>query len=139
MSDIKYSLRGVSINQFATLFEAQSDNIELNLNVPIKTNYGERSIAVGANIQFKENGNTFLALEVYCHYEIDSDSWEELSERRTRSVTLPKELMNNLSAISIGAARGVLCAKTENTSFSKYFIPIVMINLKDGEDLVISK
>ena len=64
MEAIKYALRGVSIEQFATVFEPTSDNIQLNLNIPIRTNYDERTIAVGANIQFLDQDRPFLIAEI---------------------------------------------------------------------------
>ena len=56
---------------------------------------------------------------------------------KLEDIILPRGFISDLSAISVGAARGVLCAKTDNTPLSKYYLPIVM--LKDGKDLVIPK
>ena len=56
---IKYALRGVSIEQFATVFVPTSESIQVDLNVPIRTNYDERAIAVGAKIQYLENDKLF--------------------------------------------------------------------------------
>ena len=42
MKDIKYTLRGVSIDQFATPFEPASNDFVVNINIPIKTNYQEQ-------------------------------------------------------------------------------------------------
>ena len=66
MNKIQYTLRGVSIEQFATPFEPSSDNIQLSLNIPVRTNYQERSFAIGANIQFLEEDKPFLVAEVFC-------------------------------------------------------------------------
>ena len=71
MKEIKYALRGVTIDQFATVFEPASDNVEINISIPIKTNYGGRALAVGANIQFTEAGRPFMVAEAFCHYEIE--------------------------------------------------------------------
>lgn len=137
MELIKYALRGVSIEQFATPFEPQTENIELNLNVPIKTNYDTRMLAIGANIQFTEEGRPFIIAEVFCHYEIDPNTWKELSEGNTKDVTLPKDFVRSLVAIAISTCRGALCAKTEKTAFAKFFVPLVELNPAEGEDLVI--
>lgn len=137
MDKIKYSLKGVSIEQFATLFEPQSDSIALNINVPIRTNYASHTLAVGANIQFLEDEKPFIVAEVFCHFEIDSDSWRELSSDNTKDVVLPKDFVRMLVAIAISTCRGALYAKTENTAFSKYFVPLVELGSDAGEDLVI--
>ena len=90
MEAIKYALRGVSIEQFATVFEPTSDNIQLNLNIPIRTNYDERTIAVGANIQFLEQDRPFLIAEILCHFIIDEDSWNQITSTRQRMLFFPK-------------------------------------------------
>lgn len=137
MDTIQYSLRGVSIEQFATPFEPKSDSIQLNLNIPIRTNYQERSIAVGANIQFLENDKSFLIAEVLCHFTIDESSWNSLTDTSSKDAVLPKAFVNNLVRIAISTSRGALCAKTENTPFSKYYLPIIEIQEDHGEDIVI--
>lgn len=138
MNTIKYALRGVSIEQFATLFEPSGNNIHLNLNVPIRTNYQERSLAVGANIQFLENDKPFLIAEVLCHYIIEEASWITLTDNKSKDATIPKNLIRNLVKIAIDTSRGALCAKTENTPFSKYFLPIIDIREDQGDDVIIS-
>lgn len=138
-NNIKYQLTGVSIEQFATPFEPKSDEISLNLNVPIKTNYTEHTLAIGTNIQFMEGDKVFLIAEVFCHYIIEPETWKELSEDNSKDVVLPKGIVNNLVAIAISTTRGVICAKTEKTPFAKYYLPLVFFNPKQGEDLTIPK
>lgn len=139
MKDIKYTLRGVSIDQFATPFEPSTDDFEVNVNIPIKTNYQEGAIAIGANVQFMEKGKVFMVAEAFCHYLVEPGCWSELSDSGSKDVVLPKAFINSLAGISVSTVRGVLCAKTENTPFSKYFVPLIMVDLNQGEDLKITK
>lgn len=105
MKEIKYALRGVTIDQFATVFEPASDNVEINISIPIKTNYGGRALAVGANIQFTEAGRPFMVAEAFCHYEIEEACWNDLSDGGKTSVALPKQFMDALARIAIGTLR----------------------------------
>ena len=139
MKDIKYTLRGVSIEQFATPFLPSSNDFEVNVNIPIKTNYQEGAMAVGANIQFLEKGKVFMVVEAFCHYLVEPGCWSELSDANSKDVVLPKEFINNLAGIAVSTVRGVMCAKTENTPFAKYFVPLIMIDINQGEDLKIVK
>ncbi len=139
MKDIKYSLRGVSIDQFATPFEPASNDFVVNINIPIKTNYQEHAIAIGANVQFVEKGKVFMVAEAFCHYQIEPDCWRELSEADSKDVVLPKGFINSLAGIAVSTVRGVLCAKTENTPFARFFVPLIMVDLNQGEDLRIAK
>ena len=138
MEAIKYTLRGVSIEQFATVFEPTGDNIQLNLNIPIRTNYEERTIAVGANIQFLDRDKLFLVAEVLCHFIIEEDSWNRITDNKTNDAVLPKGLVSNLARIAISTSRGALCAKTENTPYSKFFLPLIEMPEEQAEDLIIS-
>lgn len=137
MKTIQYSLRGVSIEQFATPAEPSGDDIQLNLSIPIRTNYQERTIAVGANIQFTEGDKIFLIAEVMCHFIIDESYWKELTDEYTKDAILPKDIVNNLVRIAISTSRGALCAKTENTQYAKFFLPIIEMKEDQGEDVVI--
>ena len=139
MKEIKYSLRGVSIEQFATPFIPSSDDYDVNVSIPIKSNYQEHAIAIGANVQFLAEGKVFIVAEAFCHYQIEPDCWKELSDSDSRDVILPKGFIGDLARIAVSTVRGVLCAKTENTPFSKYFLPLIMVNTKDGEDVKIVK
>ena len=137
METIQYALRGVSIDQFATPYEPTSDNIQLNLNIPIRTNYQEHSIAVGANIQFLESDKPFIIAEVMCHFIIEESCWNTLTENETKDAVLSKELVNNLARIAISTSRGALCAKTEKTPFARFFLPIIEMQEGQGEDVII--
>ena len=114
MEAIKYALRGVSIEQFATVFEPASDNI-----------------------QFLEQDRPFLIAEVLCHFIIDEDSWNGITDNKTKDAVLPKIIVNNLARIAISTLRGSLCAKTENSPYSKFFLPLIDMPDEQGEDLII--
>ena len=137
MNKIQYTLRGVSIEQFATPFEPSSDNIQLNLNIPVRTNYQERSFAIGANIQFLEEDKPFLVAEVFCHYLIEESCWIALTDNYSKDAVLPKDFVRNLVRIAISTSRGVLCAKTEKTPFAKYLLPVIEMQEDQGEDIII--
>lgn len=137
MEQISYQLRGVSIEQYATPFEPQTEKYALNISIPIKTNYTSHSFAIGTNIQFLEDDKPFVIAEVFCHFEIAPESWDELSSGNTKDVILPKDFARNLVAIAISTCRGVLCAKTEKTPFAKFFVPIINLYSDEGEDIII--
>lgn len=139
MDNIIYTLRGINVEQFATLFEPANETISLNVSILIKTNYDQRSLAVGANIQYLEDEKPFLVAEVFCHYEIDENCWKALSDSCTKDVSFPKEFMDSLARIAIGAVRGVICVKTENTALAKYCLPIIELGEPNNESFVIPK
>ena len=60
MKEIKYILRGVSVEQFATPSLPSLDDYDVNVSIPIKSNYQEHAIAIGANVQFLSEGKVFI-------------------------------------------------------------------------------
>ena len=48
--------------------------------------------------------------------------------------------MDALARIAIGTIRGAICVKTENTNYTKYFVPIIEIGKEQNvEDFILSK
>ena len=42
-------------------------------------------------------------------------------------------------SIALGTCRGILHAKTENTEYNKYYLPLIDPETFNGEDLVIER
>ena len=80
-----------------------------------------------------------MVAEAFCHYQVEPECWSELSEADSQDVVLPKGFINSLAGIAVSTVRGVLCAKTENTPFARFFVPLIMVDLNQGEDLRIAK
>ncbi|MPN63841.1 hypothetical protein SDC9_211608 [bioreactor metagenome] len=48
---------------------------------------------------------------------------------------VPKNFMQHLAVITIGTARGILHAKTENTPFNQYVLPTINVSEMIKDDV----
>lgn len=137
---ISFGLRQISTEQFAIIesaFDESKDNFELGTELRFGFNTDKRIITPLLAINFSQDKNPFLLLEIGCHFEIIEEHWNNLFNSDTKELKLPKELARHLVMLTVGTLRGVLHAKTENTPFNKFFIPTVNVNDLVKEDLVI--
>lgn len=124
---VTFRLLKVTTEQFAIIensFQKESE-IKLETNLKFAANKESRQIGVFAQFQFSCNHNPFIILEVGCHFEIKKESWEQMIEKT--AIILPKAIMQHLCALTVGTARGVLHAKTENTSLNQIVLPTINI------------
>jgi len=81
----------------------------------------------------------FLVLEISCLFRIEDISWAKIhSEDNSNLLVVPKNLATHLLILTIGTARGVLHAKTENTEFNKFSLPTLDVSNLIQEDVVIN-
>lgn len=139
MAQEKFQLTGVTIEQFAKIAEPSGTEFTVDVSVPVRTTYNDGKIAVGLNVQFRENEKVILQLETFCHFVFEPGCWSELTSNHTENAVIKKELMANFFSIAVGTARGVLTAKTENTPFSVCVLPLLHTSTDLGPDFVIEK
>lgn len=137
---ISFILRRISTEQFAIIdsnFDLSKDNIQMENSVRFGFNTERRIIASFLSVNFKQDKGPFLLLEIGCHFEIIQEHWERLYQIDKKEITLPLAIARHLVMLAIGTLRGVLHAKTENTTFSIFFLPTINVNDLVTEDFVI--
>ena len=80
-----------------------------------------------------------MILESTCHFKVEPSDWERISDSGSVDVTVPKYVIMNMVSIALGTCRGILHAKTENTEYNKYYLPLIDPETFNGEDLVIER
>lgn len=84
----------------------------------------QRQIYVRKYARFeKEDGNPFIVIAVACTFEIQLESWLKLVSLDFDRVTIPRDFAIHLAMVTVGTLRGVLHAKTENTSYNRFLFP----------------
>lgn len=135
---IKYRLVGITAGQFATIQEPTSNSVDIRLGVSIGTNFDKRALGISTAFQFVNSDCVFMQIENTCHYEIEEEWWEA-NLNSSGEITLPSGFIKNLIALTINTTRGVLFAKTENTPYNKYFLPLLDANTIEADDFVMKK
>lgn len=137
---ISFNLKALRTDQFATIDKNYVEGKEINLAHQLKfgANPANRSISVGADFNFEIEKNPFLIIGVSGHFEIQPEAWDTFFNEDTSKLIVPKGLMAHLAMITVGSARGVLHAKTENTPYNKFLLPTVNVAAIIKEDVHIS-
>jgi hypothetical protein len=137
---INFGLRKITTQQFAVIesaFDQKSDNIELGTALRFGFDLDKKIVIVFLSINFSQNKNPFLILEIGCYFEIVNNQLDNLYDNELNEIKLPIALARHLVMLSVGTIRGVLHAKTENTVFNKFFLPTVNVNELVRDDVVI--
>jgi hypothetical protein len=138
IKNISFSLSRISTEQFAIIEDAYKENsaIRIGTNLRYASDEEKKIIAVFSLFVFESNEKPFLIIEAGCHFKIKEESWEEMHNTDNNTLTVPKGFITHMSVLSIGTTRGILHAKTEDTSFSNFVIPTVNVTELIKEDAI---
>lgn len=134
----KFALVKVTTEQFATIEECcdEKSEIEIVTNIRFGADDEKKMIAVFASSKFECNEKPFIIIEAGCHFSIDPNSWNDMLNPEERKLNVPKEFLRHLSMLTVGTTRGILHAKTENTSFNKFVLPTINVSEMIQQDLI---
>jgi hypothetical protein len=133
--EIGFALQGIKTEQFAIFEEnyAPKKEIGLGAGLQFKLDKTNKQIGVFLGFEFMQGKKVFLKIQVSCHFKFEENSWSSFIQEN--KLIVPKGFLTHLAMITIGTARGVLFAKTEGTSFSKYIIPTINVAEMIKEDV----
>lgn len=133
---IGFHLVAIKTEQFAVFEEHFSDKkkLELSSNFQFRIDTETKRMGVFATFQFESGKNTFIKLEVSCHFDIEEDAWA--SFMLENEIRVPVGFARHLSMLTIGTARGILHCKTEGTSFNAFPLPTINVAQIVKEDVV---
>jgi len=137
-SEIGFALKQIVTKQFAVIEEAFTGGCPVSMAAELKfaTNKEDRAIAVSAEFKFLTCEKSFLLIEVTCFFEIKEDSWKKFSGNGNETC-IPKNFLCYLAMHTVGTARGVLHAKTENTKYNCYILPPINVTEMVRNDLIL--
>lgn len=135
---VRFALRNITTEQFALLEDVKIDEtkIKIDTNLRFGAHDKEKVIAVFANFSYDSENSPFIIIEIGCHFLIEKSTWKEMFDEESHSLNVPKGFMSHLSMITVGSARGVLHAKTENSCFNKYVLPTINVAAMIKQDAV---
>ncbi|RFC54635.1 hypothetical protein [Brumimicrobium aurantiacum] len=128
MKEVGFALRKINTEEFATIDTevVNVNDIQLNINNGFGINEENKLVACYFHLQFELNESPFIILKLNCEFEIDESAWESFVTSKNR-IKFKKAFLQHLAVITIGTARGVLHAKTENTLYNKFHLPTINV------------
>ena len=138
--EISFKLHTIKTEQFAIIEDIYNgpDSVQLESNYRFGSNVTEKLVAVLVNYKFKTTKGVFLTIEVSCMFGIKPDSWDSIYNVEKLELILPKAIATHLLVLTIGTARGVFHAKTENTPYNRFLLPTLNVSESIKEDVAIS-
>lgn len=134
-----FALNRIFVNQFAIVDESyaetEGENILFTHGMDIGGDDTNRILSFTMKVDFKKDDKIFLIIEAGCEFRIEPDSWKSLETESGKRKLLPKQLGSHLVGLTISTVRGILYAKTQNTVFNKFFIPLINIQELVKEDM----
>jgi len=137
---IQFVLRGLNYEQFALIENAFNEGVEVKIGAALRVMRNDESRFVGffSRVDFTQNETPFIIVETVSHFEIMQDSWNDILNKETNTLTIPNALALHLATISFGVTRGYLLSKVEkNIKFNRFFVPLITIGNIIKEDMVI--
>lgn len=133
---IPYKIGHIETKQFAIFpdkfINGEIVNIKANYNFNLRSDWAQ--VRCASTIQFVQNEQLILVLEIVCYFDIAPEGVEFIKEQNK----VPVEFLRYMATIVVGTARGVIHAKTEGTVISSVVLP--PINLVDAikDEIVIN-
>lgn len=134
--NISFRLLNIVTEQFAT-FQVENipDNNDLKSDLQYSINPENRIVACKMKFQFLHENQPIVVLTIVCNFDVEETSWNN-QVISNKKLTLPKHFLEHLCVITVGTARGVLHAKTENTFFNRFIIPTLNVSNLVEKDVV---
>ena len=140
MDKIGFGLNKINTQQFAIIedvYNSEDNDIIIETSLGFGVDSENASIISSVKIQFQQNKNPFLIIEVSCEFDVVDESWDKFID--TDSIRIPKGFMAHLAMITVGTTRGVLHAKTKDTKFNVFILPTINVAEMVKEDSVFEK
>mgnify|MGYP003593402348 CR=1 FL=1 len=125
VESIQFRLGQLKTLQYATIDPGGPEGGKINFSAGLAFGADSRTKTLVCICNYTANveEKPFIILEVSVEFPVEENSWMEIVN--DGKITLSAEFARHLGVITVGSARGVLHAKTENTLFNQYPIPLL--------------
>ncbi len=125
---IGFQWKGIRVEQFALFEDAltKESKVDLSTNLEFGINDIHQQLSAFIGFEFKQKKRLIIKLAVSCHFDIELNDWNRCIVGN--KIVFPKDFLLHLAIATGGTARGILFAKTENSNFSKFILPTLIID-----------
>lgn len=134
---MKFSLVKGDIDEFAILDDKLPDNLDKLLvdnSIRAKIDVKEKILALVNTVKYISHDKDLLKIRSILYFKIEESSWNEIN--KNNKIIIEKKYLQHMGIIIIGATRGMLIAKCNNTVFSKLILPQIKISDLLFEDII---
>ncbi len=132
-----FILANLQTEQFAIFEEnnsgSKSDTYSINSEMEIGISESEKGVQILLGLTIIQQKKTQIKIEVASDFIIEDAAWNSFCSEEI--IILPLDFMQHLTQISIGAIRGILHARTRNTAFNDFLLPLMNVSNLVVEDI----
>lgn len=138
-NEIIYALLGITTERFSVKEEVYSEKEEITIRTGIRffPDFEHKLISCFSVFIFESAEKPLIEIEAGCHFQIANSTWDQMIDKATGSLTVPKKFLTHFAVLTVGTTRGILHAKTENARLNQFFLPPVNVSSLIKKDLVI--
>ena len=123
---INFRLTDVREVQFVKLAnEWPEGEIQIGNQLQFSSETDKRIVHCTAHFEYKKNDITQLILTVQTTFEFAREGWSAMYQLQGDQWVLPAGLVQHLADVTIGASRGILAVRTEETGLPKQILPLL--------------
>lgn len=134
---IGFSLRKISLDQFAILADSCSAEQEIGFSVTLAygVNFERKMIRITVKVVFNQYKTSLFLIEGSSEFVIEPDAWDSFVDLAREAIVFPRGFIAHLAALAVGSVRGMLHVKTESTPFNHLLLPTVNVAEMVEEDI----
>lgn len=133
---IQFKLIRLDVPQFAILDDTLSGPYQVNLNANFSVNVADRVILNSIQTEYSKEGTKVLKLVTDCFFEVEKSSWDDMT-KPDGAIEVPCAFLQHMAAITTGALRGELHARSGGTGLEKIVFPLINLTEIIKENLII--
>jgi len=136
-SAIGFSLRKISLDQFAVLADSCGAEQEIGFSVTLGygVNFERKMFRVTVKVVFNQEQASLFLIEASSEFLIEPGAWESFVDPARGGIVFPRGFIAHLAALAVGSVRGMLHVKTQSTPFNHLPLPTVNVAEMVEEDI----
>lgn len=123
---VRFRLTDIKQLQFVNLTDQWPEGeMQIGNQLQFSSETEKRIIHCTASFEFKKNDITQLMLTVRSSFEFEREGWSAMYQLQGDRWVVPAGLVQHLADVTIGAARGILAVRSEETGLPKLMLPLL--------------
>ena len=122
---IAYRIVQVAVEDFKMLPQQLNEKEELGINTSFsfQANFDIKCIRCLSSFVFTKGADKLIELKLSCVFSIEPSMFESLYNADKTQLTVEAYFCRYMATIAVGAARGVIAAKTQGSSLEDVVLP----------------
>ena len=108
----------------------EKDELGINSSYSFQANFELQCVRCLSSFVFTKDDEKLIELLLSCVFAIEASTFESLYDESKQHLTVEAYFCRYMATIAVGAARGVIAAKTEGTPLAEVVLP--PINLMEA-------